>query len=260
MIDLMVGTPPGGASAALDAVYLRLDGTNGPLTGNTQIAVDKKWLFGNAGTEAFIRKTASNIFQILNTTSGNVILGTQAATGTVSLRTNNIDRFTLAAAGTVLVSPKWGVNLDMNSNAILNAVFSNPVIQLNDGNQFFFGTGADGAIGFDGTDWLFDLVTGSYKFRNGTPADLLDISQAGVFTLFDGANFVLGTTTGTKWATATTQKQAWWGAAPIVQPTNAIAAAAFVANTSGIVDDSGTWGGYTIGQVVQALRNEGLLA
>lgn len=47
--------------------------------------------------------------------------------------------------------------------------------------------------------------------------------------------------------------------APIARPTNAIAAAAFVANTSGIVNDTATWGGYTGGQVVQALQNIGIL-
>lgn len=37
------------------------------------------------------------------------------------------------------------------------------------------------------------------------------------FTLTD-QNAVLSATTGTKWGTATTQKQAWWNATPIVQP------------------------------------------
>lgn len=36
--------------------------------------------------------------------------------------------------------------------------------------------------------------------------------------------------------------------------------AALAANTSGIVDDSATFDGYTIGQVVKALRSTGLLA
>lgn len=80
------------------------------------------------------------------------------------------------------------------------------------------------------------------------------------FGIADGKNCVLGTTTGTIWGSTVTQKQSWWGAPPIVQPTTAIAASTFVANTSGIVNDTATWDGYTIGQVVKALRNEGLLA
>ena len=44
-------------------------------------------------------------------------------------------------------------------------------------------------------------------------------------TLTDGANIVLGTTTGTKIATATTQKLGFWAATPVVQPSGAAQAA-----------------------------------
>lgn len=50
-----------------------------------------------------------------------------------------------------------------------------------------------------------------------------------------------------------------WGLTPIARPTTAVAAATFVTNTSLIFDDSATFDGYTIGQVVKALRNLGLL-
>jgi len=82
----------------------------------------------------------------------------------------------------------------------------------------------------------------------------------GNITVADGINVVLNTTTGTKIGTATTQKIGLWNATPIVQPTTAVAAATFVANTSGIVDDTATFDGYTIGQIVKALRNIGALA
>ena len=52
----------------------------------------------------------------------------------------------------------------------------------------------------------------------------------------------------------------FYGATKIVQPTTAVTAAAFVANTSGISNDTATFGGYTMGQVVAALKNLGLLA
>lgn len=51
----------------------------------------------------------------------------------------------------------------------------------------------------------------------------------------------------------------FFGATPAARPTTAIAAATFAANTSGIADDTATFGGYTMGQVVQALRNLGFL-
>lgn len=76
----------------------------------------------------------------------------------------------------------------------------------------------------------------------------------------EGVNIVFGTTTGTKIGTATTQKIGLWNATPIIQPTTAIAAATFVANTSLIANDTATFDGYTIGQIVKALRNIGILA
>jgi hypothetical protein len=82
----------------------------------------------------------------------------------------------------------------------------------------------------------------------------------GNLTFADAINVVLNATTGTKIGTGTGQKLGFWNAAPIAQPTTAIAAATFVTNTSAIADDTATFDGYTIGQVVKALRNAGLLA
>jgi hypothetical protein len=76
----------------------------------------------------------------------------------------------------------------------------------------------------------------------------------------DAVNLVFGTSTGTKLGTSASQKIGIWNATPIVQPTTAISSSTFVTNTSGIIDNTATWDGYTIGQVVKALRNTGLLA
>lgn len=46
----------------------------------------------------------------------------------------------------------------------------------------------------------------------------------------------------------------------LYQETTAVGTTAFVANTSGIVDDSATFGGYKISQIVGALQAHGLLA
>ena len=82
----------------------------------------------------------------------------------------------------------------------------------------------------------------------------------GNITIADAINIITNGTTGTKIATTTSQKIGFWNAAPIVQPTTAVTAATFVTNTSLIANDSATFDGYTIGQVVAALRNAGLLA
>ena len=61
------------------------------------------------------------------------------------------------------------------------------------------------------------------------------------------------------WTDGGTNALGFFGATPAARPTTAIAAATFAANTSGIADDTATFGGYTMGQVVQALRNLGFL-
>jgi hypothetical protein len=52
-----------------------------------------------------------------------------------------------------------------------------------------------------------------------TPAEALRISNNRAITVSDGGNVVLGTTTGTKIGTATTQKLGFYNATPVVQPT-----------------------------------------
>ncbi len=58
---------------------------------------------------------------------------------------------------------------------------------------------------------------------------------------------------------AATDTIGFYGATKIARPTTAVTAAAFAANTSGIANDTATYGGYTMGQVVAALKNLGLL-
>ena len=82
----------------------------------------------------------------------------------------------------------------------------------------------------------------------------------GAFTLSNAVNVVVGTSTGTKIGTATSQKLGFWNTTPVVQQTTASAAATFVANTSLIANDSATFDGYTIGQIVKILRTIGVLA
>lgn len=78
-------------------------------------------------------------------------------------------------------------------------------------------------------------------------------------TFADSFNFIFNATNGTKFGTATNQKIGFWNATPIVQPATGGAASTFAANTSGIANDTATFDSYTIGQVVKALRNTGIL-
>jgi len=71
---------------------------------------------------------------------------------------------------------------------------------------------------------------------NQNVKDTAQPTYAGV-VFSDAGNIVLGTSTGSKWGTATNQKQAWWNATPVVQPSD-----------PGVLADSG--GGTADGEVV----------
>ena len=89
----------------------------------------------------------------------------------------------------------------------------------------------------------------------GTTAPVSTLDVRGLLTLTGGISVNSSVI-----ATTPAQKIAFWGGVPTVQPTNAISPATFIANTSGITDDSASYGGYTMGQIVAALKQAGLLA
>jgi len=100
-----------------------------------------------------------------------------------------------------------------------------------------------------------------FAFTNGRLID-----DAGfLFTTGSGLtlsalNLITDTTTGMKIATATGQKLGFWNAAPIIQPTTAVTGATRVGGGGTNLTDTDTFDGYTVAQIVKALRNEGLLA
>jgi len=81
----------------------------------------------------------------------------------------------------------------------------------------------------------------------------------GDVTIADGINLVLNTTTGTKIGTANTQKLGFWNTVPVAQPTTAVGAATLVGGGGTTITDTDTFDGYTLKQIVAALRLIGLL-
>lgn len=110
-----------------------------------------------------------------------------------------------------------------------------------------------------------EIVIGYNAIGNGSNTSTLGNTSTtnnyiyGNFNIID-KNIILGTTTGTKIGTGTTQKISFWNKTPIVQPTTSYAAASFVAGAGTAVNDASTFDGYTLKQVVAALRGIGLLA
>ena len=89
---------------------------------------------------------------------------------------------------------------------------------------------------------------------------ITDTIIRGNLLLSDPSDITIGGTTGTKIGTAASQKLAFYGDTPIVQPTTAVASATAVHGSGTAVKEDSTFGGYTIGQVVTALQTLGLLA
>lgn len=115
----------------------------------------------------------------------------------------------------------------------------------------------------DGTTTLFNAGTtlqfaiagsGYMTYSGGQVKPGVNVSFA------DGIHLLFGSSSGSRIAYYNTSKIAFWGATPIVQPTTAYAAATFVANAGTAVNDASTFDGYTMKQVVAALRGIGLLA
>lgn len=100
--------------------------------------------------------------------------------------------------------------------------------------------------------------------------DTLAVLGANTFTgaqTLSDVDIVLGTTTGTKFGTATTQKLGFYNATPVVQQATTGTTTGFTAGgpansvhaDSTFTGNSGTKA-YTIGDIVRALKNLGLLA
>lgn len=96
-------------------------------------------------------------------------------------------------------------------------------------------------------------------FRIGLLSTLHTSNTVG-FELDDALNMKLGTTTGTKIATANSQKIGFWNATPVIQQTTSSSSATLVSNGGTTLTSTDTFDGYTIAQIVKILRTIGLTA
>jgi hypothetical protein len=99
---------------------------------------------------------------------------------------------------------------------------------------------------------------------NGTATGTVTVGAN--LTMANAKNIVFNTSTGTKIGTATSQKLAFYNSTPIVQPTASVDVTGFVAGSGTASKSDSVWAGasgasaYTVGGIVTALKNLGLLA
>ncbi len=242
-------------STALGAIYL----SNTPGAGTYAIA-------GNAAT-TFINGPSSIAFRINGAIAGLYSLTPQTNSWTPVLASSGAVvpfAFTTGASTNQTASTET-IAFNFNSSATIQhatgALATNRDFLIQARTHSFVGastitnaaTLAITSAPIAGTN---ATITNSYAIWVQSGVSRFD----GNISINDAINVILGTATGTKFGTSTAQKIGFWNATPIVQPTTAIAAAAFATNTSLIADDSATFDGYTIGQIVKALRDTGVLA
>jgi hypothetical protein len=169
--------------------------------------------------------------------NGNVVIGSTGQLIEIK-QTTNAPTIIQTGATSSNISVKSGTRSFSMINYAADANYFQTL-----GAKFYISTVDAQAIGFSTTN-----------------IERLTIGAGGGITVRDNNHFTFEVTNGTKFGTATNQKLSFWAATPIVQPTTSVTASTFVANTSLIANDTATFDGYTIGQVVKALRNMGLLA
>ena len=110
------------------------------------------------------------------------------------------------------------------------------------------------------------IVIGNQALSNGSNTTVIGNSSTtnayinGNINIFDGKNIVFDSGTGTQIGTAASQKLAFYGDTPDVQPDTSITGAAVNHNGGTSVGAADTFGGYTIAQIAAALIRLGLLA
>lgn len=127
---------------------------------------------------------------------------------------------------------------------------SEVVLAADDPNVFALRKGASSQ-----TARIYNTFTSSTSFERLNIAWVSNICTIEVTAGSGG-----GTLRGLRIGGATTSLVGLWGATPIAQPTTAVAAATRVGGGGTTLTDTDTFDGYTLAQIVKALRNIGALA
>jgi hypothetical protein len=206
-----------------------------------------KWYFDGGEFNKIL--DSNDVFRTLPTLFGTegyggfvgVTLGIRAITGTANSTkffrvhtSSNVESFSVDGNGYVYISDRFTVNSPSNLGNTYNAIKAK--------------AGAQSST----------LI--AFRVDNSSNNQILQVWCNGDIGLFDGGSLRIGTTTGTKIGTATSEKLSFWNATPIVQPTTAVASATLVTTLGVPLTSTDTFDGYTLAQIVKALRNTGLLA
>jgi hypothetical protein len=235
----------GGTYQGQSGITFHTDSVAGADTANNVVAVVtsadatsiyQATIIAGDGSSDFL-KAANNLSDVANTstTRSNIGLGSG----------NNVTFGNITATGTDLkVDVGSGTN---GANLLLNGRSGGTL------NQFSIAVNSNGGA-------VYNIpTTRQHNFQVGG-ASVLNITDT-LLTLVDGTDIVIGTVTGTKIGGAGNQRIGFWGNLPLVQRTTTnITASGFTTNTGTAINTASTFAGYTLQQVVGALRQIGILA
>lgn len=162
-----------------------------------------------------------------------------------------------AASSIILNGTHTGYGIDLKGGT-----FTSGAIRLANGQSIMARNAAGSAdislFKLDGSN-LLEIGANAYFTTNAIFAASIQVN--------DSAEFLLGTTTGTQFGTATNQKLSFYGATPIVQPNTVGTSTGYTAgSTTGTFHTDDKYTGnvgttaYTVNGIVAALKNLGLIA
>jgi hypothetical protein len=242
---LVLGTRPNGSGGgSMERLRITSAGNVGigTTSPNASLEVAGSIHVSGADRSIFNRSNNALTFGTSNTeraridSSGRLLVGTSTSrnVGSVLAATTQIQTTSATIPLSVVTNRTDGNGTVISIGSSRGAtVDSTTIVQANDVLGAIRFAGADGVnlqsfgaqIGafVDGTPGAGDmpgrLVFSVTADGASTPTEALRISNNRAITVSDGGNVVLGTTTGTKIGTATTQKLGFYNATPVVQPT-----------------------------------------
>jgi hypothetical protein len=142
-------------------------------------------------------------------------VGTSSGVGDALLQVRG-DTTTATGIGAIRLSRGINASVFDNPAAPLGRIEFGPLESVSSAFiESYYDSSSAGSI----TDFPGRLVFSVTADGAASPTEALRISNDRSITVSDGGNVVLGTTTGTKIGTATTQKLGFYNATPVVQPT-----------------------------------------
>jgi len=199
--------------------------TYDPALKNAQLAADSE-VVHNTGTETVAgSKTFSSTIAAAGLTIAAGRLAVNTATNTTA---TSWVQGTATAAEWVQLFTANGVT---PANATAISAVQNKAISLQaPGGAFYHGRDSTNNIEFvmgtsaTGVAWSGSVTTHAYELRTNNTTRL-SLGNGTLATWADGESMAFGTTTGTKFGTATTQKLSFYNSTPIVQPSGNIVTA-----------------------------------